>query len=119
MDEEIATILMTFVRSIVDQSSNETMLYRVHVLRNAIIFRMDWHVLHSPVLVCNHILTLLRNEPPTERRRIMAVVCDLVFSTLIGHNAYFTHFVNHSEGPGASYWQIVPQGPGTDEETLV
>ncbi len=119
MEEEIAAILMTFVRSIADQSSAESILHRVHVLRNAIVLRMDWHILHCPYSVCNGILTLLRREPPGERRRVMAVVCDLVFSTLIGHNAYFTHFLNFSEGPDSAYWRIVPAGPREDDAEAV
>jgi hypothetical protein len=119
MEEEIAAILMTFVRSIVDQSSAESILHRVHVLRNAIVLRMDWHVVHCPIHVCNHILTLLRREQLGERRRLMSVVCDLVFSTLIGHNAYFTHFVNFSEGPDPAFWRFIPRGPMDDEGAAV
>ena len=126
MEDEIAAILMTCVRSIVDQSTTgggttnnntaaESILNRVLVLRNAIVLRMDWHVLHCPITVSNHILTLLRQEMIGDRRRMMAVVCDLVFSTLIGHNAYFTHFINFSEGPaGVAFWRLPPQGPIPD-----
>lgn len=120
MEEEIAAILMTFVRSIVDRSSStEAVLHRVHVLRNAIVFRMDWQVVHCPIHVCNHLLTLLRQEQQGERRRLMAVVCDLVFSTLIGHNAYFTHFINFGEGPDPAYWRLVPRGPMEDDAAVV
>ena len=115
MENEIATILMTFVRSIVEQSSAESILHRVHVLRNAIVLRMDWRDLHCPITVSNHLLNLLRRELLGERRRMMAVVCDLVFSTLIGHNAFFSHFVNFPEGPDAAYWNQVPRGPGEDQ----
>ena len=116
MEDEIATILMTFIRSIVVQSSTESILHRVHVLRTAIVLRMDWHVLHCPFTVSNHILTQLRREPVGERRRMMAVVCDLVFSTLVRHNAYFTHFVNFSEGP--HFRELMPAlPPGPDPDT--
>ena len=121
MEGEIAAILTTFVRSIVEQSTSDSILNRVLVLRNAIVLRMDWHVLHCPITVSNHILTLLRQEMTGERRRMMAVVCDLVFSTLLGHNAYFTNFINFSEGPAntttatAAFWRLPPQGPTPDE----
>jgi hypothetical protein len=41
-------------------------------------------------------------ENQLEQRRMMAVVCDLVFSSIIGHDAFFTHFIS-IEGP--------PHGP--------
>jgi len=116
MEEEIASILVTSVRSIVEQSSSELILHRVHVLKNAIVFRMDWHSLHCPIAVSQHILTLLRRELAGERRRLMAVVCDLVFASLIGHNTYFTHFVNYSEGPCATFWKLAPQGPVPEDQ---
>jgi hypothetical protein len=119
MEQEIAAILMTIVRSIVDQSSSssapESILHRVHLLRNAIVLRMDWHVVHSPIHVCNHILSLLRGEQMGERRRLMSVVCDLVFSTLIGHNAHFTYFVNLGEDPDPAFWRYIPRGPMDDD----
>jgi hypothetical protein len=118
MEEEIAAILMTFVRSIVEQASAESILHRVHILRNAVVMRMDWQTLHCPIQVSNHILTLLRRELLGERRRMMAVVCDLVFASLIGHNAYFTHFINFSEGPSIAYWNMVPRGP-VEEDSAV
>jgi hypothetical protein len=118
MEEEIAGILMAFVRSIVEQASSEAILHRVHILRNAVVLRMDWQILHCPILVSNHLLTLLRRELLGERRRMMAVVCDLVFSSLIGQNAYFTHFINFSEGPGIAHWNTVPRGPVDDEGAI-
>ena len=119
MEEEIARILMTFVRSIVDQSSAESVLHRVHVLRNAIVMRMDWHTVHCPLQMCNCILTLLRVEAVGERRRLMAVVCDLVFTALVGHNAYFSHFINFSEGPGVSCLSGAPRGPSAEEGVYI
>ena len=119
MEEEIAAILMTFVRSIVEQASAESILHRVHILRNAIVMRMDWQTLHCPIQVCNYMLSLLRRELLGERRRMMAVVCDLVFSTIIGHNAFFTHFINFTDGPGAAYWNMVPRGPADDDGAAV
>ncbi len=118
MEEEIAAILMTFVRSIVEQASTESILHRVHILRNAVVMRMDWQTLHCPIRVSDHLLTLLRRELLGERRRMMAVVCDLVFASLIGHNAFFTHFINFSEGPGIAYGNTVPRGP-VDEDSAV
>ena len=111
MEEEIAAILMATVRSIVLQGSTEAILQRVHVLRNAIVLRMDWRELHCPLAVSNHILTQLRREMHGERRRMMAIVCDLVFSSLVGHNAFFTHYINFSDGPGAFYDRLAPHGP--------
>ena len=104
MEEEIAAILVSFVRSISVESSVHSVLNRVHVLRNAIVLRMDWRNVHCPVAVSNHILALLCREDVRERRRRMAVVCDLVFASLIGHDSFFTHFVALSE-------EEAPHGP--------
>ena len=117
MEEEIAAILMATVRSIVLQASAEAILQRVHVLRNAIVFRMDWRELHCPLAVSNHILALLRREMHAERRRMMAIVCDLVFSSLVGHNAFFTHYINFGDGPVAFHEGVVPNGPVMEDGT--
>ena len=116
MEEEIAAILMATVRSIVLQASAEAILQRVHVLRNAIVFRMDWRELHCPLAVSNHILALLRREMHAERRRMMAIVCDLVFSSLVGHNAFFTHYINFGDGPDAFHGMVAPNGPVMEDE---
>ena len=118
MEEEIAALFMTSVRSIVNQATSESILHRVHVFRNAIVLRMDWRDVHCPISVSNHLLTHLRLEALGERRRMMAVVCDLVFGSLIGHNAFFTHFINFSEGPSETYWRMAPQGPEVEEEAV-
>jgi hypothetical protein len=102
MEEEIADVFITVVRSIAQRSTVGSILNRVHVLRNAIILRMDWRNSHCPIAVANHMLTLLMQENQLEQRRMMAVVCDLVFSSIIGHDAFFTHFIS-IEGP--------PHGP--------
>jgi len=116
MEEEIAAILMGTVRSIVFQGSAEAILQRVHVLRNSIVMRMEWRQLHCPIAVCNHILASLRREMHAERRRMMAVVCDLVFSSLLGHNDFFTHYVDFAEGPGALFDRVAPYGPATESD---
>ncbi len=111
MEEEIATLLMGTVRSIVLQGSAEAILHRVHVLRNSIVMRMEWRQLHCPIAVSNHIRVMLRREMHDERRRMMAVVCNLVFSSLLGQNDFFTHYVNFSAGPMALYDRVAPYGP--------
>lgn len=103
MEEEIAMVLITVVRSIAQRSSVSSILNRVHVLRNAIVLRMDWRNGHCPIAVANHMLTLLTQENQLEQKRTMAVVCDLVFSSVIGHDAFFTHFISIEESP--------PHGP--------
>ena len=104
MEDEIAAILLTVVRSISAEQSAHSALNRIHVLRNVIVFRMDWRNVHCPIAVSNHILTLLCRENVRECRCRMAVVCDLVFSSLIGHDSFFTHFV-------ALGMEEAPRGP--------
>jgi hypothetical protein len=111
MEEEIANIFMASVRSIVDQGSARAILQRVLVLRNAIVLRMDWNNVHCPMIVSNHLLSLIRREFCVERRRMMATVCDLVFSTLIGQNSFFTLYFEFSEGPAVVYTEALPGGP--------
>ncbi len=106
MEDEIAAIFVNFVRSISTGTSVATVLNRTHVFRNSIVLRMAWREVHCPLAVANHMLTQLLQEHVPERRRLMAVVCDLVFSSLIGHDAFFTHFVARSETEEAA-----PVGP--------
>jgi hypothetical protein len=116
MEEEVASILMSTVRSIVHQASAEAILQRVHVLRNSIVLRMDWNNVHCPLAVSNHLIALLRQEPHDERRQMMAVICDLVFSTLVGHNTYFTHYIHGGpHGAFMAYAGAVPYGPTHEE----
>ena len=116
MEEEVASILMSTVRSIVHQASAEAILQRVHVLRNSIVLRMDWNNVHCPLAVSNHLIDLLRQEPHDERRQMMAVICDLVFSTLVGHNTYFTHYIHGGpHGAFMAYAGAVPYGPTHEE----
>jgi hypothetical protein len=97
MEDEIAAIFVNFVRSISAGTSVTTVLNRIHVLRNSIVLHMDWREIHCPLAVANHMLIHLGRENMPERKRLMAVVCDLVFSSLIGHDSFFTHFVARSE----------------------
>jgi hypothetical protein len=104
MEKEIAAIFVAFVRSIADEPSVISVLNRVHVLRNALVLRMDWRLVHCPAAVSSHILHLLRREGVEQRRRRMAVVCDLAFSSLTENDAFFTHFVAIGE-------EVAPGGP--------
>jgi hypothetical protein len=104
MEKEIASILVSFARSIADDPSASSVLNRVHVVRNTIVLRMDWRVVHCPAVVSNHILHLLHIEEAEQRRRRMAVVCDLAFSSLTGNESFFTHSVSISE-------DTAPEGP--------
>ena len=104
MEDEIAAILVNFVRSISAGTSTSTVLNRIFVLRNAIVLRMDWRTVHCPHAVANHILVHLARENVAERRRLMAIVCDLVFSSLIGHDSFFTNNIGASE-------MAAPHGP--------
>jgi hypothetical protein len=112
MEEEIANILMTSIRSIVDQGSARAILKRVLVLRNAFVLRMDWSNVHSPQLVSTHLLSLIRTEFCAEKRLMMAGVCDLVFSTVTGQNSFFTNYFEFSELPQSFTYAVgMPCGP--------
>ena len=88
MEAEIASIFMAFIRSIVVQSSAATILQRAHVFRNTIVLRMDWHNVHCPVALCNHLRVLLSREIDTGCT--MAIACDFIFSSLINQDTFFT-----------------------------
>jgi hypothetical protein len=88
MEVEIASIFMAFIRSIVVQSSAAVVLQRAHVFRNTIVHRMDWHTLHCPVMLCNHLRELLSREIDTGCT--MAIACDFIFASLINQDTFFT-----------------------------
>jgi hypothetical protein len=91
MEDEIAAVFVNFVRSIAVDVSANTVLSRVHFLRNMVVLRMDWRNAHCPAALANHILVRLNREGGS--RWMMAIVCDLVFAPLIGHETYFTEFI--------------------------
>ncbi len=98
MEDEIAEIFVNFARSVVVGTNP---LNRIHVMRNAIVFRMDWRTLHCPFTVANRVVMLLNREGAC--RQSMAVVFDLVFSSLIGNDSFFTQSVAIDEN--------TPRGP--------